>query len=155
MSPDPIRERIRATLAEQRALVGRLLRLRQQLNGSLFVRWGQCGKAGCACVAEDRRHGPYYVLSTRSGGRGSFSYVDEPTAREAKVDVARYRAFRAGLKSLQKVNAALVVLLRRYQDAQLRRTVRRLGLPAPERPRGALRGRYSVGLKHAAPRSRG
>jgi hypothetical protein len=155
MTPDPIRDRIRATLAGQRALVAKLLRLREQLNGSLFVRYGQCGKAGCACVSEDRRHGPYYVLSTRSGGRGTFAYVDAPTAREAKGDVARYRAFRAGLKALQRVNLALVVLLRRYQEAQLRKTVRRLGLPAPERPARGRRGRYSVGLKHAAPRSRG
>ena len=155
MTPDRIRDRIRATLADQRALVGRLLRLREQLNGSLFVRYGQCGKPACACASEGRRHGPYYVLSARSGGRGTFAYVDEPTAREARGDVARYRAFRAGLRSLQKVNAALVVHLRRYQEAQLEKTVRRLGLPRAERPAGGGRGRYSVGLKHAAPRSRG
>lgn len=155
MTPEQIRDRIRATLAGQRALVGRLLRLREQLNGSLFVRYGQCGKAGCACATEGRRHGPYYVLSARSGGRGTFAYVDAPTARAAKGDVARYRAFRAGLRSLQEVNLALVGLLRRYQEAQLRKTVRRLGLPPAERPAGGRRRRYSVGLKHAAPRSRG
>jgi hypothetical protein len=131
MTPDQIRLRIRETLARQRRKVAALLLLREQLDGSLFVRYGQCGKAGCACRGEGPRHGPYYVLSTRSGGRGSFSYLDPPTAREAKERVARYRAFRAGLKDLQQVNAALVALLRRYQQAQLRRTVRRLGLPAP------------------------
>lgn len=133
MTPDEIRVRIRAALAEQRRQVGRLLRLREQLRGSLFVRYAQCGKASCACRT-GRRHGPYYVLSTRSGGRGSFAYVDGPTAREAGARVARYRAFRAGLKSLQRVNASLVGLLRRYQQAQLRRTVRRLGLPAAKNP---------------------
>ena len=132
MSPDPIRARIRESLAEQRRLVASLLRLREQLSGSLFIRYGQCGKAGCACRAEGKRHGPYYVLSTRSGGRGSFSYVDEPTAREAKERVARYRDFRAGLKSLQRVNVELVALLKRYQQAQLRKTVRRLGLERAE-----------------------
>lgn len=111
-----------------------LLRLREQLHGSLFVRYGQCGKAGCACQTEGHRHGPYYVLSTRSGGRGSFSYLDAPTAREARQRVARYREFRAGLKGLRRVNDSLVVLLRRYQQAQLRTTVRRLGLPAAKNP---------------------
>jgi hypothetical protein len=133
MTPDQIRGRIRETLREQRRRVASLLRLREQLAGSLFVRWGQCGKAGCAC-ASGRRHGPYYVLSTRSGGRGSFAYVDGATAREARSRVARYRAFRAGLKSLQKVNVEMVGLLRRYQKAQLRTTVRRLGLPAAKNP---------------------
>jgi len=134
MTPEQIRGRIRETLAQQRRLVASLLRLREQLHGSLFVRYGQCGKAGCACRTEGRRHGPYYVLSTRTGGRGSFSYLDAPAAREARERVARYRAFRAGLKGLQRVNGSLVDLLRRYQQAQLRKTVRRLGLPAAKNP---------------------
>jgi len=134
MTPDQLRVRIRETLAEQRRLVASLLRLREQLHGSLFVRYGQCGKAACACQAEGRRHGPYYVLSTRTGGRGSFSYLDAPTARGAREQVARYRAFKAGLKGLQRVNEAIVTLLRRYQQAQLRKTVRRLGLPAVKNP---------------------
>ena len=125
-----IRDRIRETLAEQRALVAKLLRLREQLAGSLFVRYGTCGKASCACRTEGRRHGPYYVLSTRSGGRGGFAYVDEPTARQARGRVARYREFREGLAALQRVNAGLVALLRRYQKGQLKETARRLRLPA-------------------------
>src|SRR5688572_30989628 len=134
MTPEQIRGRIRETLAQQRRLVASLLRVREQLHGSLFVRYGQCGKAGCACQTEGQRHGPYYVLSTRTGGRGSFSYLDAPTAREARGRVAKYRAFRAGLKGLQRVNRSLVDLLRRYQQAQLRETVRRLGLPAAKNP---------------------
>ena len=134
MTPEQIRGRVRETLAQQRQLVASLLRLREQLHGSLFVRYGQCGKAGCACQSEGHRHGPYYVLSTRSGGRGSFSYLDAPTARDARGRVARYRAFRTGLKGLQRVNGSLVDLLRRYQRAQLRKTVRRLGLPAAKNP---------------------
>jgi uncharacterized protein DUF6788 len=134
MTPERIRGRIRETLAQQRRLVASLLRLREQLHGSLFVRYGQCGKAGCACQSEGHRHGPYYVLSTRTGGRGTFSYLDAPTARDARERVARYRAFRAGLKGLQRVNGSLVDLLRRYQQAQLRKTVRRLGLAAAKNP---------------------
>ena len=130
MTPDQIRLRVREMLARQRRLVASLLRRREQLDGSLFVRYGQCGKAGCACRSAEGRHGPYYVLSTRSGGRGSFSYLDAPTAREARRRVERYRQFRAGLKELRQVNVALLALLRRYQQAQLRKTVRRLGLPA-------------------------
>ena len=125
-----IRDRIRETLAEQRALVARLLRLREQLAGSLFVRYGTCGKTSCACRTEGRRHGPYYVLSTRSGGRGGFAYVDGKAARATKARVSRYREFRKGLKALQKVNGALVAQLRRYQRGQLQETARRLRLPA-------------------------
>ena len=134
MTPEQIRGRIREALSQQRRLVASLLRLREQLQGSLFVRYGQCGKPGCACQADAGRHGPYYVLSTRTGGRGSFSYLDAAAAREARQRVARYRAFRAGLKGLRRVNGTLVELLRRYQKAQLRKGVRRLGLPAARNP---------------------
>ena len=130
---EDIRDLIRATLAEQRTLVARLLRLREQLAGSLFVRYGTCGKASCACRTEGRRHGPYYVLSTRSGGKGGFAYVDAPTARGARARVARYREFRAGLVALQRVNALLVAQLRRYQKGQLKATARRLRLPGPQK----------------------
>ena len=151
-----IRDRIRATLAEQRQLVARLLRLREQLAGSLFVRYGTCGKPACACRTEGRRHGPYYVLSTRSGGEGGFAYVDEGTARKARARVARYREFRAGLVALQKRQrqrggpAAAVPEGPAPGDG-----------PPPPAPGGAEkpvsarpRRRYSVWLKHAA-RSRG
>jgi hypothetical protein len=112
-----LRERVRARLAEQRALVASLLTLREQVAGSVFVRYGQCGKEGCACRG-GRGHGPYYVLSSRQAGRSTFDYLDAAAARRAREGVARYRRFRDGLRRLQRLNVALVALLRRYQEAQ-------------------------------------
>jgi len=86
----------------------------------------ECGKPACACHT-GRKHGPYFVLSNRSGGRGSFAYLDAAEAARARTLVARYREFRRGLQRLQKVNVELVGLLRRYQKAQLRRTGVKLG----------------------------
>jgi hypothetical protein len=126
-----LRERVRAHLARQRALVASLLRLRRQLRGSLFVRSAECGKAGCAC-RDGRRHGPYYVFSA-GGGRG-FRNLGPAEARRARGQVERYREFRAGLAALQKVNRALVALLRRYQQRQVRRGARALGVSVPPRP---------------------
>ena len=130
---EEIRARVRSRLAEQRSLVSALLRLRAQLQGSLLVRHVECGKPGCACHS-GRRHGPYFVLSNRSRGRGSFAYLDAAGAGRARVLVRRYREFRRGLQRLQRVNVALVSLLRRYQDAQLRRTGARLGISVAPRP---------------------
>jgi hypothetical protein len=128
--PEQIRKRVQARLAEQRALVRALLQLREQLQGSLFVRYGECGKEACAC-REGQRHGPYYVLSTRSGGKGSFSYLEEDRAAEARTLVARSREFRKGMRRLQKLNADLVTLLKRYQQSQMATAGKRLGLAAP------------------------
>lgn len=129
---DEIRTRVRAALAEQRALVSTLLRLRAQLQGSLLVRHVECGKPACACHS-GRKHGPYFVLSNRSRGRGSFEYLDAAEAARARTLVSRYRDFRRGLQRLQQVNASLVGLLRRYQQAQVRRTGAKLGGPVSAR----------------------
>lgn len=127
LDPEVLRRRVRARLAEQRALVESLLDLREQLGGSLFARWGQCGKPSCAC-REGRKHGPYYVLSTRSGGRGGFAYLQVAEAEQARDLVDRHREFREGLRKLHKINVQLVELLRRYQAAMVRRGGARLGL---------------------------
>ena len=120
-----IRRRVQLRLAEQRALVRTLLLSRAQVTGSVFARYGLCGKWRCACRRR-RRHGPYYVLSRRSGGRGAFSYLDRAQLREARALVARARAFRADLGRLQKLHATVVGLLRGYQAAMARRGARRL-----------------------------
>jgi uncharacterized protein DUF6788 len=124
---DEIKARVRGRLAEQRSLVATLLRLRTQLQGSLLVRHMECGKAGCACHS-GRKHGPYFVLSNRSRGKGSFAYLDAAGAARARTLVRRYRDFRRGLQRLQRVNLELVGLLRRYQQAQVRRTGARMGV---------------------------
>ena len=127
--PEEIRRRVRARLAEQRRVVRALLEARAQLPGSLFMRYGRCGKAGCAC-RHGVGHGPYYVLSRRSGGKGAFSYLEAARAREARGLVARARAFRLGLRRLQRLNLELLDLLRRYQIAMSRRGVQRVGVTA-------------------------
>jgi hypothetical protein len=125
--PEDIRRRVRARLGEQRRVVRALLAARAQLPGSLFTRYGRCGKPGCAC-RRGPGHGPYYVLSRRSRGAGAFAYLDAGRAREARSLVARARAFRAGLRRLQRVNLELLGLLRRYQDAMARRGGARLDM---------------------------
>jgi hypothetical protein len=130
LAADQLRERVRTRLEEQRVLVRDLLRRRDQLQGSLFARYGRCGKEGCAC-REGRGHGPYYVLSTRSAGKGGFVYLDDGQAQRARELVRRQREFRAGLRRLRALNLELVALLRRYQQALLRKGQKRLAAPAP------------------------
>ena len=130
LTPDEIRQRVRGRLSEQRRLVEELLQRRELLAGSLFVRFGVCGKQSCVCRT-GQKHGPYYVLSTRSGGRGGFAYLEAERLREARELVQSYRDYRAGMRQLRKVNEQLVVLLRRYQEATSRRGSRRVGV-APQ-----------------------
>ncbi len=126
-SAEQLRRRVRDKLQEQRGVTLALLRLREQLGGSLFARYGECGKESCAC-RQGRKHGPYWVLSTRTAGKGGFAYLNADAADEAKTLVERYRAFKSGLRRLKKVNVEIVALLRRYQGAMSRQGGRRLGV---------------------------
>jgi len=127
MDPERLRGQVEARLQEQRELVRSLLRLKEQLRGSLFTRYGECGKQACVC-AHGEKHGPYYVLSTRVAGKGGYAYLEVGKVPEARDLVARYREFRKGLRRLKRINEALVALLRRYQESSTRSTGRRMGL---------------------------
>ena len=128
ITAETIRRRVRAQLQEQRALVSELLARRELLQGSLFLRFGVCGKEGCVCRT-GQRHGPYYVLSTRRAGHSGFAYLDPTQIARARELVRAYRAYRAGLRRLRRVNQQLVGLLRRYQEVTARRGGHRVGLP--------------------------
>jgi hypothetical protein len=120
-----IRLRTRRLISQQRALVQDLLQLREHLGGSLIVRWSVCGKEGCACH-RGNRHGPYYILSTRSGGKGGYTYIEEPQVPRAQDLVQRHRRFQTGLRRLKRINEDLVVALRRYREVTGRRALRAL-----------------------------
>ena len=127
LKSEEIRRRVLERLHEQRALVQTLLRLREQLQGSLFTRYGLCGKPGCVCRTGPK-HGPYHVLSTRTEGRAGFTYLKDEKVEAARERVRSYREFRRGLRRLRRLNADIVTLLRRYQAAASKRGGRDLGL---------------------------
>jgi len=124
---EAIRRQVRTRLREQGALVRLLLQQREQLQGSLFPRYGLCGKPTCVCRT-GRRHGPYYVLSSRTAGRGAFAYLDADDVVRARDLLRRHREFRRGMARLRRMNADLVTLLRRYQQAVVKRGGERMGI---------------------------
>jgi hypothetical protein len=71
------------------------------------------------------------VLSSRSGGRGAFAYLEGDEVTTARDLLARHREFRRGLARLRKLNVELVALLRRYEQAMVRRGGERMGIAPP------------------------
>jgi len=124
---DAIRRQVRTRLREQGVLVRLLLQQREQLQGSLFPRYGLCGKPTCVCRT-GRRHGPYYVLSSRTAGRAAFAYLDAEEVAPARDLLRRHREFRRGMARLRRLNADLVALLRRYQRAVVEQAGARMGI---------------------------
>lgn len=127
--PGALRKQVQRQLARQRALVKELLALRDQVQGSVFARYGTCGKEACACRT-GKGHGPYVVLSTRGRGRSAFVYLRRDQARAARQLVAAARSYRQGMAQLKSLNESLLDLMRRYQRAVARAAGRRMGLEA-------------------------
>jgi hypothetical protein len=110
---------IRDRLNEHESLVDALLQEREQIRGSLFARFAVCGKAGCVC-AQGERHGPYYVLSNRSGGEGAFVYLKQEQVGRIRELVNRNRRFKKGLKRLKGLSTKLQDLFARYETSAAR-----------------------------------
>jgi len=110
---------IRVSLTEHDSLVDSLLQEREQIRGSLFSRFAVCGKANCAC-AQGEKHGPYYVLSSRSGGEGAFIYLKQEQVGRVRELVDRHRRFKKGLKRLKGLSSKLHAMLEQYETSAAR-----------------------------------
>jgi hypothetical protein len=110
---------IRVSLTEHDSLVDALLQEREQIKGSLFSRFAVCGKANCACV-QGEKHGPYYVLSNRSGGEGAFIYLKEEQVSRVRELVDRHKRFKKGLKRLKGLSSKLHALFEQFETTAAR-----------------------------------
>lgn len=118
---------IRSRLIEHESLVDALLQEREQIRGSLFSRFAVCGKTQCAC-AQGEKHGPYYVLSTRSAGSGAFVYLKEDQVSRVRDLVNRHRKFKKGLKRLKGLSSKLQEMFERYETTASRAGSKQAGI---------------------------
>ncbi len=118
---------IRDRLTQHDSLVVSLLEEREQIRGSLFSRFAVCGKAGCVC-AQGEKHGPYYVLSNRSAGLGSFVYLKEDQVSRVRELVHRHKRFKKGLKKLKGLSSQLHEMFARYEISAAQAGSRQAGV---------------------------
>ena len=118
---------IRDRLIEHESLVDALLQEKEQIRGSLFSRFAVCGKAACACM-QGEKHGPYYILSSRSGGDGSFIYLKEGQVGRVRELVNRHRRFKKGLKRLKGLSSKLHSMFERYETSASQAGSRQAGV---------------------------
>lgn len=118
---------IRDRLTEHESLVLALLSEREQIKGSLFSRFAVCGKVNCAC-AQGEKHGPYYVLSNRSGGAGAFVYLKDDQVSRVRDLVNRHRRFRKGLRRLKGLSSKLHEMFERYENSATQAGSRQAGV---------------------------
>ena len=90
MNLKEIENKIRKTKQE-------LLDIEAMRSGSLSEQYNVCGVASCICKDKKnpQRHGPYYQLSYRSGGRSSSKFIREPFVKKMEKETAQYRRFKS------------------------------------------------------------
>lgn len=99
--------------SEVRALAQELSKPAPMRRGSLSTRWMKCSKPGCACAEDPQaRHGPYYSLTRRVGGRTRSRYVSAEQAEQVEEQIAAGKAFRGRLEEYWEA-------CERWADAQL------------------------------------
>jgi len=95
------------TKTRQSSVPAEVVELAQELSqpvpmrrGSLSTRWMKCSKPGCACAEDpEARHGPYYSLTRRVGGRTRSRYLSAEQAEQVGEQIAAGKAFRQRLEA--------------------------------------------------------
>jgi len=89
--------------------------------GSVGKQYMFCGKLSCACHRDpQKKHGPYYYLSYKVGGKSRYKYLGKATSPE--VERARnYQEFQRGMARLGKIHREIIDLLWKVGETKMER----------------------------------
>jgi hypothetical protein len=113
------RQRISQLRKIRGLLENRLMKPKTMRVGSVVKQYMFCGKASCACHQDpQKKHGPYYYLSYKVGGKSRYKYLGKATSPE--VERARnYQGFQRGMAQLGKIHREIIGLLWKIGEAKM------------------------------------
>ena len=102
-------------------LENRLMKPKEMRVGSVVKQYMFCGKATCVCHQDPRKkHGPYYYLSYKEGGKSRYKYLGKAASPE--VERARnYQGFQRGMARLGKIHREVIGILWRIGEGKMRK----------------------------------
>ena len=105
------RQRVRQLRKIRGLLEDRLMKPKAMRVGSVVKQYMFCGKASCACHQDpQKKHGPYYYLSYKEGGKSRYKYLGKAASPE--VERARnYQGFQRGMAQLGRMHREVIDLL--------------------------------------------
>ncbi len=113
------RQRIRQLRRLRGVLENRLMGAKAMTVGSVVKQYMFCGKPSCACHQDpQKKHGPYYYLSYKEGGKSRYKYLGKATTPEVER-ARRYQEFQRGVARLGKMHREVIDLLWRIGEAQV------------------------------------
>jgi hypothetical protein len=95
--------------AERSVLLQKLATTGDMRRGSITECYRCCGKATCACAADEHPgHGPYYAFTTKVDGKTkTLQLRPGPLLTKIEREVETYRSFRGTCERLLDVNEAI------------------------------------------------
>ncbi len=88
--------------------------------GSVVKQYMFCGKASCGCHRDPKKkHGPYYYLSYKEGGRSRYKYLGRgatPVVERAR----NYQLFQRGIAQLGRMHRELIDLLWKIGETKMK-----------------------------------
>jgi Family of unknown function (DUF6788) len=113
------RQRISQLRKIRGLLESRLMKPKAMRVGSVVKQYMFCGKASCACHRDpQKKHGPYYYLSYKEGGKSRYKYLGKATS--PGVERARhYQEFQRGMARLGKIHREIIGLLWKIGEGKM------------------------------------
>jgi Family of unknown function (DUF6788) len=95
-----------------------LLQLGPMRPGNLSQQYAACQKPGCKCVdpIQPQKHGPFYKLSYKHGGKSTTQFIRPQFVPEVRQQLATYKKFTA--LTQQWVSLALELSKLELQEAR-------------------------------------
>lgn len=104
ISPRQLQRRLDAAQRDYQRVKERLAEVGFICQGSLVQRWMPCGKPNCRCVDPDQRHGPYFQLSWKEGGKTVSRRLSPTHARLYQEWIANRRQLEALIEQMHDIS---------------------------------------------------
>lgn len=112
LKPDQIRKIIWGLSVKRSKLQKRLSTPSQMVGGCIHKIYKKCGNPKCYC-AEGKKHGPYWAVSKKTGGKTKLTYVSDTDIFKKAF---AYKKYNKDLATLRKINEKIFFWLRIIRD---------------------------------------
>lgn len=106
ISPHELQRRLRACERDYERIQGQIREVGFICEGSVVERWMPCGKPTCRCTDPEQRHGPYYQLSWKEGGKTVSRRLSPHHARLYQEWITNRRQLEQLIAQLHEVSRA-------------------------------------------------
>lgn len=104
LSEHELERRLERCRADYEAAKARIAQVGFICEGSLVERYTSCGNPNCRCAEPDGRHGPYYQLSWKEGGKTVSRLLSADDARLYREWIANRRRLESALDDMKDLS---------------------------------------------------